>query len=289
MRSDRRHAFRVAGFITLLAVLPLDGRAAPRHTPVPGGIAVIALPAGSSGAHFDGTPILITETQGRRQAIVGLALTTLPGQHVLELDDGRGINFTVTDKIYPTQHVRIKDQGKVELSPENEARVVREHAEINQWKQFRSGDADPKHPDTDFIAPAKGPRSGRFGVRRVFNGQPRAPHVGLDFAVARGAPIVSAGAGKVLAVGDYFFNGKTVYVDHGQGLISLYCHLERIDVAVGQTLARGEHLGAAGSSGRASGPHLHWSIVLNGVMVDPESMLGVPARAGAFAPRPRPD
>ena len=146
MRSDRRHAFRVAGFITLLAVLPLDGRAAPRHTPVPGGIAVIALPAGSSGAHFDGTPILITETQGRRQAIVGLALTTLPGQHVLELDDGRGINFTVTDKIYPTQHVRIKDQGKVELSPENEARVVREHAEINQWKQFRSGDADPKHP-----------------------------------------------------------------------------------------------------------------------------------------------
>jgi murein DD-endopeptidase MepM/ murein hydrolase activator NlpD len=261
----------------LFALASSIALAAPRHTPVPGGIAILELPAGIGGARFDGTPVLIRETQGRRQAIVGLSLTTEPGQHVLELDDGRGINFMVADKSYPTQHVRIKDQGKVDLSPENEARVAREHAEINLRKQFRSA---VDHPDTDFMAPAKGPRSGRFGVRRVFNGQARAPHVGLDFAVPRGAPILSAAAGKVLAVGDYFFNGKTVFVDHGQGLISLYCHLERIEVTPEQPVARGERLGAAGSSGRASGPHLHWSVVLNGAMIDPETLLAAPAKNG---------
>jgi murein DD-endopeptidase MepM/ murein hydrolase activator NlpD len=128
-------------------------------------------------------------------------------------------------------------------------------------------------PDLDFVAPADGRLSGRFGARRVFNGRPRAPHVGLDFAVPRGTPIVSAGAGTVLATADYFFNGKTVFVDHGQGLISMYCHLDQIEVAAGQPLQRGERLGRAGSTGRASGPHLHWSVILNGAMVDPELLL----------------
>lgn len=243
--------------------------AAPIHAPVPGGIAVIELPAGARSARFQGVPVLVI----RQHAYVGLPLITQAGDHLLELDDGRGIRFVVSDKSYPTQHVRIKDKGKVNLSPHNQARVAREHAEIQSLKRtFRHVEA----PDIDFTAPADGPLSGRFGVRRIFNGQPRAPHVGLDFSVPAGTPIGSAGAGTVLATNDYFFNGRTVYVDHGQGLITMYCHLEQIDVMPGQTVSRGQLLGRAGSTGRASGPHLHWSVILNGTMVDPEQFLTAP-------------
>ena len=104
----------------------------------------------------------------------------------------------------------------------------------------------------------------------MFNGEPRAPHSGLDLAVARGTPIGASAGGRVLAVDDYFFNGRTVFVDHGNGLISMYCHLERIDVHAGDAVRRGQPLGLAGMSGRASGPHLHWSVILNGALVDPE-------------------
>ena len=240
----------------------------PRHTPVPGGVALIELPTGTTDARFGGLPVLIRD--GR--AIVGLALTTTPGIQVLELDGGKKLEFSVADKTYPVQHVRIKDQGKVDLSDENLQRVAREHAEIKALKhQFNRGTT----PDTQFVAPADGPKSGRFGARRIFNDQPRAPHVGLDFAVPLGAPIKSAAAGTVLATGDYFFNGKTVYVDHGQGLISMYCHLDAIAVAVGQPVTRAQRLGSAGATGRASGPHLHWSVILNGAMVDPEVFLPV--------------
>jgi len=254
----------------ILGLLPCaTAFAAPRHAPVPGGVAVIDLPVDVATARFQGQPVLIA----RQQAFIGLPLSIRPGSHLLELDAGREINFVVADRMYPTQQVRIKDKGKVDLAPENLARVAREHAEINALKQQFSLAATP---DIDFIAPAHGSLSGRFGARRIFNGQPRAPHVGLDFSVPKGAPISSAGAGSVLAIGDYFFNGKTVWVDHGQGLITMYCHLDRIDVTIGQPLQAGEQLGSAGATGRASGPHLHWSVILNGAMVDPELFLAAP-------------
>ena len=117
------------------------------------------------------------------------------------------------------------------------------------------------------------PPASRFGLRRIFNGEARAPHSGLDVAVPRGRPIKAAAQGKILATGDYFFNGKTVFIDHGNGLISMYCHLDRIDVQSGDQVTQGQRVGLAGSTGRSSGPHLHWSVVLNGTMVDPELFL----------------
>ena len=264
-----RHRF---GF-TLALLLALAGPARAdlpvRHSPVPGGVAILELPPMTSSARFRGQQVLVVAEGSRRVAVVGLPLDTQTGEQVLAVA-GRTLAFNVEEKRYPTQHVTIKDTGKVDLAPENLARVEREHAEIATLKKQFTPLAEP---DLAFAQPADGPKSGRFGVRRVFNGKPRAPHAGLDFSVPKGAPIKSAAAGTVLATADYFFNGKTVYVDHGQGLISMYCHLDRIDVATGTPVARGDVLGTAGTTGRASGPHLHWSVILNGAMVDPELFL----------------
>jgi murein DD-endopeptidase MepM/ murein hydrolase activator NlpD len=176
-------------------------------------------------------------------------------------------HFMVAARDYPEQFITLKDKSKVELSPKDLARAEREIAAITELKQHWRAT-----PDTDLalMLPAKGKLGGRFGVRRYFNGEERKPHSGLDVLAERWTPIKSSAKGKVLAVDEYFFNGKTVFVDHGNGLITVYCHLDRIDVKPGKAVRKGQRLGLAGKTGRASGPHLHWSVVLNGVMVDPE-------------------
>jgi murein DD-endopeptidase MepM/ murein hydrolase activator NlpD len=148
----------------------------------------------------------------------------------------------------------------------------REIAAITELKRYWRAAPDT---DLELMLPATGELGGRFGVRRFFNGEPRLPHAGLDVVVKRGTPIRASAQGVVLAAADYFFNGKTVFVDHGNGFITLYCHLDRIDVRPGQGVRKGQRVGLSGQTGRASGPHLHWSVVLNGVMVDPE--LFIPA------------
>jgi murein DD-endopeptidase MepM/ murein hydrolase activator NlpD len=125
-----------------------------------------------------------------------------------------------------------------------------------------------------FDKPVNGPLSSPFGLRRFFNGEERNPHSGLDFAAKTGTPIKTPAAGKVILTGNYFFNGKTVFVDHGQGLISMFCHLSQIDVTVGDELSRGAVLGKVGSTGRATGPHLHWNVSLNDARVDPSIFIG---------------
>jgi len=219
---------------------------------------------------LDGQPVLVTADQGQWYAVVGLALDTRPGPHELLVkvgDEMRALAFEVNAKDYPEQHVSIKDKGKVNLSPENEARAGREIAVIKGLKYFWR---DSHETDLDFILPAKGELSSHFGLRRIFNGEPRSPHAGIDLAIDRGTPVMSSAQGRVLAVDDYFFNGKTVFVDHGNGLITMYCHLDQFDVQAGQTVSKGQRIGLSGMTGRASGPHLHWSVVLNGAMVDPE-------------------
>ncbi|MFZ2160953.1 MAG: peptidoglycan DD-metalloendopeptidase family protein [Sideroxyarcus sp.] len=274
-----RHCFRF-----FLLALPLLAHASlPQSSSVPGGVAVIPLCsfsvcADAPQAWLGEQPVLIAADQDAWYAVVGLSLDMTPGAHELRVQIGResGLQeFTVKTKVYPVQRITLMDKSKVDLSPEDLARAGREIAAIKELKRHwrTAQDTDPA-----FILPAEGTLGGRFGVRRFFNGEPRAPHSGLDVAVKQGMPIRSSARGVVLEVADYFFNGKTVFVDHGNGLITLYCHLDRIDVQPGETVNKGQQVGLSGMTGRASGPHLHWSVILNGVMVDPELFIQAKAK-----------
>ena len=261
----------------LLLGLTFTAQALPTAANVPGGVALISLGAVTTGdaprVRFGEQRVWVTARNGQWLAVVGLALDLPPGPHELAVDDGDGespLAFAVSAKRYPEQRITLKDSSKVTLSDEDGERAVAEIATIQQLKRHWRETDDSERTVSDFQLPAKGRLASRFGLRRFFNGEMRAPHSGLDLAVGRGTPIGASARGLVLATGDYFFNGKTVFVDHGNGLISMYCHLERIDVAAGDSVARGQRVGLSGMSGRASGPHLHWSVILNGAMVDPE-------------------
>lgn len=250
----------------------------PQDLSVPGGVAVVPLGSVSENAKapqswLGDQPVLVTSDHDEWYAVVGLSLDTTPGSHQLRVQiagETKMQDFMVSSKDYPEQHITLKDKSKVDLSPADEARAEREIGVITELKHYWRA-----APETDlaFILPAKGELSSLFGLRRFFNEQPRSPHAGIDLAVDRGTPVNASARGRVLAADDYFFNGKTVFIDHGNGLITMYCHLDRIDVKAGETVSKGRRIGLSGKTGRATGPHLHWSVILNGAMVDPELFL----------------
>ena len=269
----KKFSRQLAAVLVLLAVtLPIY--ALPKASSVPGGIALIPLGKVSNQqmaplAWLGEQPVWVTAEKGQWVAVVGLALDLPPGTHELRIGETDGqkiLRFEVGKKSYPEQRVTLKDSSKVNLSAPDEERAVREIAAIQVLKRHWR---DANNTDGDFLAPTPGRLISRFGLRRIFNGEPRAPHAGLDLAAPLGTPIRASAAGEILAVDDYFFNGKTVFVDHGNGLISMYCHLDQFEVQAGAQVSKGQIIGRSGMTGRASGPHLHWSVILNGVMVDP--------------------
>jgi murein DD-endopeptidase MepM/ murein hydrolase activator NlpD len=264
-------------WLVLVSLLLGVATASARESRVPGGIADIDLGAADAAppqVRLNDKRVMVLQVDGHWRALVGLPLSLQPGTQRLEVERAgqptRRISFEIDSFDYPTQRLTIPDQRKVEPLAEDLARIERERLHIETLKTTFSPLAAP---DIHFAFPATAPLSSRFGLRRILNGLPRQPHSGLDLAVGAGTPIASAAAGTVLDAGDYFFNGNTVFVDHGQGLISMYCHLSRIDVRPGDTLVRGQQLGLSGSTGRATGPHLHWGVFLNGTAVNPELLL----------------
>ena len=252
------------------------------HQPVPGGVAVIEITGASKGSHpaptarYLNKPVLVTPTDvGQWVAIVGIPLTAALEPQVLEVTlDGKKTNqtFAIRDKKYREQRITLKTNKHVDLSPEDLARFEREKKlQDDAYRQFSA-----RLPSNLLLdRPVKGPLSSPFGLKRFFNDQPRAPHSGLDFAVPTGTPIQAPAAGRVILVGDYFFNGKTVFIDHGQGMISMFCHLSVIGVKTGESVARGQVLGQVGATGRVTGAHLHWNVSLNDVRVDPAIFIGM--------------
>ncbi|SDR75106.1 Peptidase family M23 [Halopseudomonas xinjiangensis] len=242
--------------------------------PVPGGVAVVPLPETDEPvkATYQGKPVLTVREDGKRWiAIVGIPLTVKPGTEQIEVGSGQPLSFTVQPREYEAQHITLRNQQQVTPDAARLKRIQRELEEqIAAYRQF-----SPRQPSNLlFDRPVDGRLSSAFGLRRFFNGEERNPHSGLDFAVPTGTPIKAPAAGQVILVGDYFFNGKTVFVDHGQGLISMFCHLSDIDVKVGDEINRGGVVGKVGATGRATGPHLHWNVSLNDARVDPAIFIG---------------
>jgi len=213
---------------------------------------------------FSGRPVWTIEWRGQWHAVVGIPLDQSPGiTHLLVDDDS--IAFTVETRDYAQSHIRVRDQAYVSPPPALLERIARERTEIlAQFRVFSS-----RQPNAAFVSPVAGPYTSLFGLRRFINGQPRRPHSGLDIGAPQGTPVRAPAHALVLRTGDYHFNGQTVFLDHGHGLVTMYCHLSSIAVREGQVVERGQMLGAVGATGRVTGPHLHWSVNLNGVMVDP--------------------
>jgi len=258
---------------------PLAAGALPRHAPVPGGVAVIALDAsigkaGPPAVHFQGKPQAVVRQGQRWVALVGIPLDTPPGRYAIDLTSegsaAPALGFDVRRKDYPTQRLHFSDSRLVEPPPELAQRIAAEQQRLGELKRHFTAD---REPDTRFELPASGRLSSRFGLRRILNGNPRSPHAGLDVAVATGQPVRAPAPGTVLSVDDFYFTGRTVVIDHGQGLLTLYAHLSSVAVTPGQPLQRGDTIGESGASGRATGPHLHWGVILGGSSVDPQLFL----------------
>ena len=242
----------------------------PRDSAVPGGVARIDLgpAAARPQAWADALPLLVLGSPSGWTALVGITLSAEPGTARIRMQGEAGereLAYTIAPKRYTEQHLKVSPRT-VDLSPEDLARHERERA--HQQGVIATFSAPPAG-EPHMRPPTPGRRSSSFGLRRFFNGQPRNPHSGMDIAAPTGTPVVAPLAATVIDTGDYFFNGHTVWLDHGGGLLSMMCHLSRIDCKVGDRLAVGQRLGAVGATGRVTGPHLHWTISLNRASVDP--------------------
>lgn len=275
MMKSLHAALRIAVCFLAAALSTSAAFALPRESRVPGGIAHIEIPsdAGVPVAKFQGRRVAVVRDEQRWIAIVGIPLDVAPGEHKISVDTGKrklDVPFLVSEKSYRTQHLTIKDQKKVTPDPKDLERIAEETKRsdiaLSRFTELPS-------PVLQLVAPIEGKRSDSYGSRRFFNGQPRKPHSGMDIAAPKGTPIISPAAGVVVEVGDFFFNGNTVFIDHGAGLITMYCHLDRIDVKVGDQLQTGDRIGTVGATGRVTGPHLHWGVSLNRAMVDPALFL----------------
>jgi murein DD-endopeptidase MepM/ murein hydrolase activator NlpD len=260
--------------LVLLSILPVCASAGslPEQLAVPGGI--VYVPLGDTKipmpqVFYQNHRVLVTQQELKWLALVGIPLDATIGQQHITVKTPKGdtpISFQISDKKYPAQYLKLKNKRMVNPNPADlkrisDDRVVIERA-LSTWTEQAT-------VDTDFIPPVEGRLSSLFGLKRFFNKQPKDPHSGLDIAASAGTPIKAPAAARVIDIGSFYYNGNTVFLDHGQGLISGYFHMTEINVKPGQQLKQGDVLGTVGKTGRVTGPHLHWNIYLNNTKVDP--------------------
>ena len=290
--AGRRACGSMAWAMALLTGFAIGHAAAavdlPEERRVPGGIAIIELgssdaPPGEVFFNEHRAPVLRAERGW--VAVIGIPLDTKPGPHsaqLLPIEDAsqplaatgaaskRPLEFTVADRKYDEQRLQVKNKHHVNPDKQELARIERERLRIDAaLGTYTAG----RVPEFRLRRPVAGEHSSSFGLRRYFNGEARNPHSGMDIAAAAGTPIRAPAGGRVLDTGDFFFNGNTVFLDHGEGVVSMYCHLGRIDVKPGQEIATGGVLGLVGATGRVTGPHLHFGVAINRAMVDPALLL----------------
>lgn len=265
---------------TLMLVLPAVAHATflPKNKPVPGGVALIEIeaPAGVANvqpsASYNQRPVMLVADEkkaGKWIAVTGISLETEPGPQQLKVvwgDKEELVPFRVKKHKYKTQYLKLKSKKHVDLSKEDLDRHLSEKKKIVAALQHWS---EQPALNEKVMLPVTGRMSSPFGLRRYFNNEPRKAHSGIDIAAPLGTPILSPLDGTVIDVGNYFFNGNSIFIDHGQGLVTMYCHMSKVNVKQGQKVKRGQRIGAVGKTGRATGPHLHWAISINDTRVDP--------------------
>lgn len=242
----------------------------PNESNVPGGVIIISIPTVEKPlAYFHKQRVIVVGEPENWKAIVGIPLSIKAGIHKLNVTVNKvktNFPFTVIDKNYEKQYLTIKNKRKVNPNKLDIKRINRESAVIRKVKKhWRQNE----NVYLQFIKPVDGIYSSSFGLRRFFNNQPRRPHSGVDIAAPKGTPIVAPASGTIINTGDYFFNGNTVFIAHGQGLITMYCHMDNIAVKEGMNVKTGTKIGTVGLTGRVTGAHLHWSVILNNTTVDP--------------------
>jgi murein DD-endopeptidase MepM/ murein hydrolase activator NlpD len=258
--------------LAAITAAPAGSFELPIERVVPGGVKLIRLNAGDGSAPpvvlADDARVFVVEDAAGWMAVVGIPLAAALGtRHVVVRDAGtpRQLDFTVGARQYASQSLKVPPR-QVNLSPADLARVAEERIRTDRALALYT---EPPPASLRLPQPVPGPRSSSFGLRRIFNGESRNPHAGMDIAAPSGTPVLAPLAGTVVDTGNFFFNGNTVIVDHGRGLITLYCHLSAIGVKPGERVAAGDRLGLVGMTGRVTGPNLHWGVALNGVWVDP--------------------
>ena len=247
----------------------------PKDSRVPGGIAVIPLSNGNISDNqasseikvtFNNKPVWQIKNKNQHWAVIGIPLNQKPGPLTYFVND-KARTITVKNKIYREQHLTVKK--KHANPPARDMDRIREEMRLSLNAFSLFSDINKDRPYQQFITPAKGPISSPFGLKRFFNEQPRRPHSGLDIAGSRGSNIVAPFPGKVVLTGEFFFNGNSVFIDHGQGLVTMYCHMDKLESKQGQWVEAGDIIGKIGATGRVTGPHLHWTVSLNNTRIDP--------------------
>lgn len=261
-----------SSLFVLLLIFNAMAHALIQSEAVPGGVVIIPVPLSSHinppAVYYQQNRVTVIARDQQWHAVVGIPLGQALGEQSLTVEsEGRRVNvpFTIGDKAYRAEEISVAQ--KYVTPPKNVLNRIQDEAKHLNWVLSQWHD---EPVDITLIPPVKGRVSSEFGVHRILNGQPRSFHKGTDFAAPSGTPIQAAQKGMVVEVGNYYFTGLTVVIDHGQTFKTIYCHLRQIDVEKSQAVAQGELIGQVGSTGRASGPHLHFGVSLNNARVSPE-------------------
>ncbi len=268
--------FSPSTYLFLLTLLSsYSAFALPEQALVPGGIALLQLPdyKPDTKVYFDNKRIAVFPYKNTWVAMAGISLANEPGDYEFSIQhaDGLSLNtkITVKYKKYEEQHLTIKNKRKVTPNAKDRERIASE-SERKRKARIHFSEIEP---NVRFIWPITGHISSIFGLRRFFNELERRPHNGLDIAADEGTPIKATANATVMDTGDFFFSGNMIYLDHGQGIISLYAHLSEISVKPGDVVKQGDIIGKVGQTGRVTGPHLHFAVYANQALIDPMFML----------------
>lgn len=268
--THRQKTMTLKYALYLNAFLSLPLHAQIIEAPVPGGIKKIAIASKTPPAvYLDGKRVAVQKGKHDFTAIVGIPLSAKGPQLQAQQRSPhqKRYSFTIHKKPYQIQRLTIKNKRKVTPLPEDTARIEKEQRDFDKTLAVWTNNKTPFA--TPFIAPIRGPITSTFGLQRIYNDIPKAPHTALDIAAPLGTPIKATANGRIINVHHRFYTGNTVIIDHGQGVMSLYAHLDGFNVKNGQWVNQGDVIGTVGKTGRVTGPHLHWAIYLNQTSVDP--------------------